>query len=320
MPLAPIDIIRFCRYTLLITVTLFATSVSAHNKVVVIPMLGHATKPLKNVVTVAKANGDYSDPVAALAGIIDASASNPYLIVIAPGVYTVTSALVMKPWVDIAGSGQEVTFIKGPISSTSADATSAIISGMNAAELSDLTVENTGGNSFSIAIFNYYSSVRLMRVTAIAGGGTINYGIYNRPNSSPTMTQLTVTASGGTSNYGIYNNHYSSPTMTQVTVTASGGTDNNYGIYNLDHCQSSMMMVTATASGGTGDNYGVYNWDTTAAPFIENSFLKGTTSGVRIGSDSTRIVNTRIEGGVSGDIGGTQCLGTYDQNLNNVGC
>ncbi len=157
MTLAGIRFIRLCQKTVLIILTLFATTASAHNKVVVIPMPGNGLKPLKNLVTVAKANGDYSDPVAAL------------------------------------------------------DA--------------------------------------------------------------------------------IYNYSYSSPTMTQVTATASEGTN----------------------------DYGVYNWDTTAMPFIRNSLLKGSTNGVRIGSSGTRIVNTRIEGGVS-DLGGTQCLGTYDQDLNIVNC
>ena len=310
--------IRFFRKTLLIILTLFATTASAHNKVVVIPMSGNDLKPLKNVVTVAKANGDYSDPVAALNSITNASAVNPYLIVIAPGVYTVTSALVMKPWVDIAGSGQDVTFIKGAVSSSSRDATSAVVSGMNAAELSDLTVENTGGGTYSIAIFNSYTSPRLMRVTVTAAGGASNYGIYNYLSSSPTMTQVTAAAGGGINNYGIYNASYSSPMMTQVTATASGG-GSNYGVFNLDHSSPRIMMVTADANGGTGNNYGVYNWDTTAAPFIENSFLKGTTAGIFIGSDGTRIVNTRIDGGVF-DFGGTQCLGAYDQDLNIVNC
>ena len=73
-------------------------------------------KPLKNVITVAKANGKFTDPVAAVNSITDASATNPYLVVIGPGVYTVTSPVVMKPYVDIAGSGENVTKITGAIS------------------------------------------------------------------------------------------------------------------------------------------------------------------------------------------------------------
>ena len=93
----------------------------AANKVVVIPLFDSSCtsgtcKPLKNIVTVAKANGMFTDPVAALNSITDASVTNPYLVVIGPGVYTVTAPVVMKEWVDITGSGENVTKIKGAIS------------------------------------------------------------------------------------------------------------------------------------------------------------------------------------------------------------
>ena len=52
-------------------------------------------RKLKNVDTVAKANGDFTDPVAAVNSITDASATNPYLVVICPGVYTITQTLMM---------------------------------------------------------------------------------------------------------------------------------------------------------------------------------------------------------------------------------
>jgi pectin methylesterase-like acyl-CoA thioesterase len=69
----------------------------------------------KNIITVAKSGGDFTDPVAAVDSISDASATNPYLVVIAPGVYTVTQTLQMKQYVDIAGSGEEVTKLTGAI-------------------------------------------------------------------------------------------------------------------------------------------------------------------------------------------------------------
>ncbi len=90
-------------------------SAQAADKVVVIPLFGHG-KPLKNIVTVAKANGKFTDPVAAVNSITDASYDNPYLVVIGPGVYTLTHTLVMKPWVDITGSGENVTRLVGAIS------------------------------------------------------------------------------------------------------------------------------------------------------------------------------------------------------------
>jgi hypothetical protein len=238
-------------------------------------------RPLKNVITVAKANGRFTDPVAAMNSITDASPDNPYLVVIGPGVYTVTSPVVMKPHVDIVGSGENVTKIKGGLS-TGDIATSAIIRGANYSTLSSLTAENTGGgSSYSIALVNSNASPRVSNVTASASGGGLtsdgvhnsssspvmnnvtatasgarsNHGIYNN-HSYPTMTNVTATASGGTYNYGV-DNFYSAPTMTNVIATASGGTD-NYGVMNVNYSPP-MNNVTATASGGT-NNYGVYNY------------------------------------------------------------
>ena len=120
-------------------------TVQAQTKVVVIPLFGDDPKPLKNIITVAKANGDFKDPVAAVNSITDASAENPYLVVIGPGVYTVTKTLAMKQYVDIVGSGKNLTKVKGAISTSKHNASSAIISGARTSALSSLTVENTGG-------------------------------------------------------------------------------------------------------------------------------------------------------------------------------
>ena len=52
----------------------------------------------------------------ALDAITDASATNPYLIIIEPGVFDIGSnSLVMKEYVDIEGSGESVTKITGNI-------------------------------------------------------------------------------------------------------------------------------------------------------------------------------------------------------------
>ena len=180
-------------------------------------------RPLKNVITVAKGNGKFTDPVAAVNSITDASANNPYLVVIAPGVYTITQTLAMKPYVDIAGSGENVTKITGAIS--------IIVSGADNCALSSLTVENTGGGTASIALSNNNpfptprAYPRITNVTATASGGTNNYGVFNStsgPLSFP-MTNVTAEASGYQRSYGVFNWGASTVMMTNVTATAPGG-------------------------------------------------------------------------------------------------
>jgi hypothetical protein len=268
-------------FSLVMLFLLTPLTVFAQNDLLMMISGVSGNRPLKNVITVAKANGRFTDPVAAMNSLTDASPDNPYLVVIGPGVYTVTSPVVMKPHVDIVGSGENVTKIKGGLS-TGDIATSAIIRGANYSTLSSLTAENTGGgSSYSIALVNsnasprvsnvtarassvgglssdgvrnYSSSPVMTNVTATASGGRSNHGVHNN-DSFPAMTHVTATASGGTYNYGV-DNFYSAPKMTDVIATASGGTD-NYGVMNVNYSPP-MNNVTATASGGT-NNYGVYN-------------------------------------------------------------
>lgn len=244
----------------LLIFSFIASHLMAANKAVVIPLTKKAiwtSNPmeLQNVVTVSPSGADFTDPVAAVNAITDAGPENPYLVFIGPGVYTLNKSLIMKHYVSIKGAGEQATKLIGAISSDSwTHSLSAIIVGVDNASLSDLTIENTGGATFSIALYNLYSSSSINFVTAIASGGEANYGVYNSV-GSPTLTNVTATASGGTSSSGVFNGN-SSATLINVTATASYAT-NNYGVYN--NSSATLSNVTATASYGT-NNHGVYNY------------------------------------------------------------
>jgi len=208
----------------------------------------------QNLVVVAKSGGDFTTITDALNNIATNSASNPFTIYVAPGVYTET--VTMKPYVDIEGAGEQATKIT--FTNTGSYVTGTVV-GTNNAELRFLTVESTGGSAVAYAIYNSCgSSLRITHVTAIASGGW-NYtsGVVTACGSSPTLINVTAIAFGASNNTIGVDSYYSSPTMTNVTASASGGTK-NYGVYN-DLSSSRMTNVTATASGGTNNNYGVYN-------------------------------------------------------------
>ena len=297
-------------------------TVLAQDDVILIPIVSRA-KPLKNVITVAKAKGDFTDPVAAVNSIIDASASNPYLVVIGPGVYNLTQILVMKAYVDIVGSGENVTKLQGAISTSNHDASSAIISGANNAALSSLTVQNTGGSTYSIALYNDSAFPKVSHVTAKASGGTNNYGIFNFNSSWPTMTDVTAKASSGSANCGVYNYDNCSPTMTGVTAKASLGYY-SYGVENSNTSSPTMIDMTVTASGWT-DSYGVYNYSS-SSPTIRRSTMEGTTYGLYTsGTSSTATLSqSTIIGGASAVSGGTNKCVACDNGdggtLNNLTC
>ncbi len=235
------------------------------------------------VVWVAQSGGDFSSIQAALDSIVDASASNPYLLMAAPGVYQ--EQVTMKPYVDIQGAGEGKTVIKwtGGGGVPWMTGTSGTVLGADHAGLRFLTVESdatgttyataihnqdaspalihvtanaSGGSSYNHAIVNISSSPTMTYVIAAASGGSNSRTIYNYSSSSPIMTHVSATASGGTTNYGVQN-HSSSPVMMHVTASAFGGTT-TYGVHNYTSSSLTMKEVTATASGAI-TNYGVIN-------------------------------------------------------------
>ena len=257
----------------------------------------HPLVNLMNVITVSAEHGDFTSPVDAIESIEDANSGNPYLIQIGPGVYEVSSAIIMKEWVTIQGAGREATKITGAVSYGEPNETSAIVKGQDNAALTDLTIENRGGGVFSIAIFNSGASPRIERVTAVAfGAEQYATGILNEASSSPVMTNVSASASGAstTENYGVYNVGGSSPTMVNVNANATGA--------------------------GSSANPSVLIGN--AAPFIVNSVLNGDPGLFITGESSgSRIVNNKIIGGVvNNTTDGNVCRGNYDENLADVTC
>jgi len=287
---------------------------TAADRVVVVP-LGTGGKPLQNVVTVAKSKGQFTDPVAAMNSIIDASAANPYLLYIGPGQYTLTTALIMKPFVDVTGSGEQATWLMGSISSATMDETSAIVKGANNAALSNLSVSNTGGGQNSIGIYTtgLNLTARLQQLSVYAKGGEGNLGVLNY-GSSPMMTGLNIAVEGtGTqSNFGIVNYSSSSPTIIGVNVLVWGG-DAVLGIYNYSSSVPVIDGANVFALGGATTNVGIFNSVSNDVK-IRRSTISGTSYGLynASGSTNTRVSQSTLIGGAAG--GGYTCVAT-DDNL-----
>lgn len=71
-----------------------------------------------------------------------------------PGVYDIgTNSLVMQAYVDIEGSGENVTKITGTLSPNEGT-TYGVVLGASNAEIRFLTVENTGTGTYTDAIYN----------------------------------------------------------------------------------------------------------------------------------------------------------------------
>ncbi len=288
------------------------------------------------VAIVATSGGDFDDPFFAMNGYGawcgTPSPTNPCLVKIMPGVYTVFSPVVMQPYIDIEGSGEKTTKITGAINSNALIPDVATVQGASNAELRFLTVENTGVGT-TTAILNSSASPSLLHVTAIVSGGANVFGITNN-SSSATMTNVTATASGVNFSYGVYNlnsssimtnmtatgsggagssygvfNESSSPTMTNVAATASGATTDNYGVFNAISSSPTMSNMTATASGGTGANYGVYNHSSSAT--MMNVTAAGSGGGASFGVNSVNSGTVKINNSVIKGTTNTISNGTF---------
>ena len=143
------------------------------------------TADFAKVAYVAQSGGDYTSPLDAMANVSSGdnwcgtpSASNRCLVKIMPGEYNVGApsgpgALQMRAFVDIEGSGQKTTRLIGTGSAVLGGYPGTVSTAANS-ELRNLTVENTGGSSWSVAIVGSGAAraMTLRDVTAIVSGGS----------------------------------------------------------------------------------------------------------------------------------------------------
>ncbi len=199
----------------------------------------------------------------ALSGITGASEGNPYLLKLEPGVYDLgTGTLRMKSFVDVEGSGEQVTKIR---SSGPAGADHNTLTGASNAGLRFLTVENTGGGDYATAIRNDFASPTITHVTARASGGVRgSRGIINA-SSSPKISETTVVATGASGSklgIGVYNSTLTIEN-TDITVTGAGGEklgiESNDGAGGDDYL--TLANVNVSVSEGSGDHYGIKTFD-----------------------------------------------------------
>ncbi len=268
----------------------------------------------QNVIVVAKSGGDYTSIQTAINSISDASANNPYLVWIAPGVYTET--VTMKPYVHLQGAGQEATIVTSAASS-SMPPTQATLVLTRYVSLRDLTVGNSGTGERNVALLTspgttqtlvadvtaraqgsgtHYFALFLLRGGASVklrggffiarGGGGQCFTIYTETLSELDAEGITVLAENcDLDNHGL---------RTQGSVTLRGGSftgrggATTLGIYSDNF--STMEAESVTALGENGSNYsiGLLNGPNAVTTLRGGSFIgrEGiTASGIDNGGD-----------------------------------
>lgn len=197
-----------------------------------------------NLVLVAKSGGHFTSIQAALDSITDASQANPYLVLVGPGIYE--EQVAMKAYVDIQGSGRNVTTITW----AGANAENATVLGADNAELRQLTVQNTGAaQNRAWAIVNLGTSPRITDVNAFATtSGSLAQAVRNESGAAPELRDVLATAvsyrPSAIENVG------SKPVMTRVEAHATG--DDSIAIESVDGSEPTLRHVVAIASTNTG--------------------------------------------------------------------
>ncbi|OGQ09976.1 MAG: hypothetical protein A3G39_09360 [Deltaproteobacteria bacterium RIFCSPLOWO2_12_FULL_43_16] len=252
-------------------------------------------KPAK-IAVVAQSGGNYTDPVTAMNNLSawcgTPSATNPCLLKIMPGVYNIgANSLQMQNYVDIEGSGEDVTKITG----NAGTIYTAVVNGASNAEIRFLTVENTGAANEICAIYNVNPSAKITNVTVITTGGAASNscGVWN--DASVTMTNVTVSATGGiNTNRGVVNQ--ATVIMTNVIITATGGGFQNIGVLN-SFSTVTMTNATVNVSGSGAIEYiGVLNMGNSNVTIMNSTITAtgGVSKGVSNNASFATITNSTI--------------------------
>ena len=212
----------------------------------------------QNVVIVAKSGGDFTSIQAAIDSISDASAANPYLVWIAPGVYNET--VTLKSYIHLEGAGQDATIITNTVTNSSTPPTQATMVMASDTSVRDLTVENEGTDLANVGLLNAGTKVLVENLTVNAkGSGTNNYAIYLTDLDTVLRHVIANSYNAIDTNFGLYNTHWSWVTLEGGKYQAAGGV-NTYGIFSTDDVTTLIAYdTTALGENGTTSNYGLYN-------------------------------------------------------------
>lgn len=279
---------------LAIVVVSLSGTVLAHNKVVVVPLLGDSSEsePLQNVIRVSRENGDFSSISSAIGSIQNASESNRYTVVIGPGNYNIAQSVEIPDYVSVLGSGARSTIIDGAISSNVA-ARAAMFEMHSSSTLSGLRINNLGGPSALASGINVDGTSVISDVEISVRGSRRVYGIYTRSegglNIRPVIEDSSIFVSASTPGSiegcrGIYNQRSEAIMRGLRIVVRCSNARNSHGIYQQEtggfgrfsEIHNSEVFVSASSE----NNVGIYNLD--SSMLISGSRITGL--GVAIGA------------------------------------
>ncbi|MDJ0610979.1 MAG: hypothetical protein QNJ67_18540 [Kiloniellales bacterium] len=244
--------------------------------------------------------GNCDELLAVLADITDNDVDNRYTVVLEPGTYDCgATSIQMKPFVDLAGSGQDTTEVIGnPVNKTTSFL--GVVMAASNAELTSLTVRNIGTARRVSAIHSENTNARLSNLAAEALDSGENQSIaISIRGGTPTLLNVTARAhspQGLADARAIYTTN-ANATLINVKASAT-----RVGNRTAEGLAVASGVATARDSVLTGDDYALY---------VLGRRPKG----------EAYIIGSQLDGPVFDD-GIALCLGSYDGNFAplNRGC
>ncbi|HMQ32649.1 MAG TPA: pectinesterase family protein [Chloroflexaceae bacterium] len=247
------------------------------------------------VITVAASGGDFTSVAAALDSIASPSADNRYLVWVAPGTYTESALVRVRPYVHLKGSGPNATVITSARTASSPGEGAATARLDDNGRISDLTIRNTGAGTYGIGVWSAEATraaaIDGAVVEAVGAGGTGHYAVYLN-DAEPAIRDSVLRASGATG-FG-------------TGVNAALGVVNVSGGFPQPLVQASSLLGGnvdphgKTCAGNTGTGFGLQYAN--AAAEIVDSLVCGDHRAIFGGTNGI----TRVEGSkllVSGTTG-----------------
>jgi hypothetical protein len=224
----------------------------------------------------------------ALSGISGNSASDPFLLRIEPGIYDIgASALTMKTFVDVEGSGQNATFILASRGGASLATSAAAVNTAANTELRDLAITNTApASAIGITLFANTASSNVRHVTiSSTGASQSSIGVFATSGGTMIISDVTITATStngtsGASGIQLAGTGKATVLNSRITGKGVGGTGTNIGIHLAGNSTSATIdRCTILATGTAGQNTGVSVSPGTAT--VMSSTVQAETAGSR---------------------------------------
>ncbi len=267
-------------------------------------------------VGIASENG--TELLNAMAGIGGATADNPFLLKIEPGIYHIgANSLALPSYVDVEGSGEDVTLVQSD-GFTDVNHGTFLVNSQTSNELRRLSIESIAikGDDYAIALNNNDSDLSLSHVSLMAEGGiTGNYGIYNSFGENA-LENITIAVSAASidnqGNFGIYNGN-GGINISDSNVDVSNGKQ-TIGVFITGAAILTMLDSQVQASsGGEGTIVEGVQVMSGASALLRNSRLSAVADGstqvgslIAIDSNIVQIIDSTAEAA-----GGSTTYGIY---------